>query len=267
MQDQATKLRELVTQEQPSHGAERNRPRRVVVAGAKGGVGTSTIALNLAVSAQYQGQRVLLIDADPVRGDLATICDLAADFGLEDVLQSRRDWSSVMVVGPAGISLVSRVGDFTSDPQPGVPQASQLTRKLDSGLAGFDLIVIDAGGWVPNGETCPQSDELLLVMTPDHVALKNAYRILKERASEQKSLPTVVVNQVRDQQTANDAIARLSKSCDRFLGTTLSTLPMIAEHELLHSTLGPSRPVACVDPNASAARTLAQIAKQTCTKA
>src|SRR4051794_34679250 len=39
----------------------------VVLAGAKGGPGKSTVATNLAVAAREDGRRVLLVDADPQR--------------------------------------------------------------------------------------------------------------------------------------------------------------------------------------------------------
>ena len=262
MQDQATKLRELVTKERTATGPAQTRTRRIVISGAKGGVGVSTIALNLAVSAQYQGHRVLLIDADPVCGDLATICDLTSDFGLEDVLQSRRDWNSAMVVGPAGISLVPRVGDFTAELPTGFPQSQQLLRKIDTGIDAFDLILIDAGSCAANLANWGYCDETVLVMTPNHISLNNAYRLMKKCSSAQCALPRVLMNQVDKPEVAADAIARLKLSCKQFLGTALETLPAIEEHDLLRWTLAKSRPVACVDPNASVARTLARIAVQ-----
>lgn len=262
MHDQATKLRELIINDKPLNESDANRPRRVIVAGAKGGVGTSTIALNLAVSAQYQGQRVLLIDADSDCGDLATLCDVSADFGLEDVLQSRRDWNAVMVVGPAGISFVPRVGDFTAEVPSATPSAIQLSRKLDCGLSGFDLIVLDAGRHLQTTNSSPIANEALLVMTHEHVALKNAYLMMKDRAAAYRDLPTVVMNRITDMRTAHDAIARLATSCERFLGMSMAEPSMIADDESLRSTLAPSRPVACSNPNASVARTLARLAKQ-----
>ena len=66
MDDQAKELRQLVRQHARHDTDDGNpRPRRVVVTSGKGGVGTTTVAVNLAVALARQGPRVLLVDAAP----------------------------------------------------------------------------------------------------------------------------------------------------------------------------------------------------------
>ena len=65
MLDQAAELRSLVSQ------AARNKvqpvgnhPRLIVFSGGKGGVGVSTLAINISISLVDHGLRVVLVDAD-----------------------------------------------------------------------------------------------------------------------------------------------------------------------------------------------------------
>src|SRR5262245_56693153 len=63
MPDQADKLRQLIASAMDDGGDEHVLAPLVVVAGAKGGVGTTTIALNLAVALMHAGRRTVLVDA------------------------------------------------------------------------------------------------------------------------------------------------------------------------------------------------------------
>jgi Mrp family chromosome partitioning ATPase len=54
------------------------RPRLVLVTGAKAGEGTTTLAVNLAAAATRAGARVVLVEADPILGDLALMLGLPA---------------------------------------------------------------------------------------------------------------------------------------------------------------------------------------------
>ncbi len=60
----------------------------IAVAGARGGVGTSTIALNLAgIFAQHSGKKIALVDIDPYLGTLSLSIDLEPSRGLRDALE------------------------------------------------------------------------------------------------------------------------------------------------------------------------------------
>ena len=63
----------------------------LAVASPKGGVGKTTIALNLAISLAHQGFRVVLIDAD-INGDLLSLINArsSADIGTYDLLRDSR---------------------------------------------------------------------------------------------------------------------------------------------------------------------------------
>ncbi len=110
MSDQADELRRLVLLD-PRTGAAGGdeRPRLLVIAGAKGGVGATTTAVNLAVALADHGARVVLLDADPPRAGVASLCGLDSPHGVADVLAARRDIHEVLVRGPAGIQVAPGV--------------------------------------------------------------------------------------------------------------------------------------------------------------
>ena len=93
----------------------------MVVAGGKGGVGTTTIAVNLALALGRSGLRTLLVDADS-GGDAALLCRVEPRCTLADVLAGRRAVPRRSNRGPAGMqvlpALASRRARPNARPQP-----------------------------------------------------------------------------------------------------------------------------------------------------
>ncbi|HEY5448202.1 MAG TPA: P-loop NTPase, partial [Polyangia bacterium] len=58
----------------------------VTIFGAKGGVGSTAIAVNLAGSMQRRGLRVVLVDLDLHLGDVLSFLDVAGTYSITDVL-------------------------------------------------------------------------------------------------------------------------------------------------------------------------------------
>ncbi|MFW6170762.1 MAG: MinD/ParA family ATP-binding protein, partial [Planctomycetota bacterium] len=97
MLDQAAELRNLVSQTARDTSQRAGFvPRLVVFSGGKGGVGVSTLAINIAVALVDQGLRVVLVDADLYRADIAPLCNLPERGHVGDILSARRDIHEVL---------------------------------------------------------------------------------------------------------------------------------------------------------------------------
>ena len=112
MSDQADGLRQLVPRDrqQQSPSLHRNLtppPRRsLLLTSGKGSVGTSNLALNLAVALGELGRRVVLVDADLGLANLDLLCGLVPAYDLGDVLTGEVPLADAVVEGPAGITIL-----------------------------------------------------------------------------------------------------------------------------------------------------------------
>ena len=106
MHDQANELRNLVLRARASLQCAVPPPRLIVLTGGKGGVGTTTVAINVAVSLGQLGKRVVLVDADLRRGDVAAMCGLKEDYNVADVMSARRTVHEVLHAVPPESRLV-----------------------------------------------------------------------------------------------------------------------------------------------------------------
>src|SRR5262245_34962276 len=98
MHDQADELRQLVRVSARSSDPPRGpQPLHVAVTGGKGGVGVTTIAVNLAVALAQNGRRTVLVDADFSGPDVAGMCRLDEGDSVADILAGRRTVHEVLL--------------------------------------------------------------------------------------------------------------------------------------------------------------------------
>src|SRR5437660_11585569 len=110
MSDQADGLRQLVQARSgttvladppPSRRAEAPaKARSLVLTSGKGGVGTSNLALNLAIALGESGKRVVLVDADLGLANIDLLCGLTPACDLGDALAGGGPLAEVIVEGP-----------------------------------------------------------------------------------------------------------------------------------------------------------------------
>ncbi|MGE8160029.1 polysaccharide biosynthesis tyrosine autokinase [Paraburkholderia sp. NPDC080076] len=114
----------------------------LVVTGATPGTGKSFISSNLAVLSAEAGKRVLLIDGDMRRGQLAAIMKQTGAGGLAEVLAGQVDVNHVIRnTGVHGLSFIA-AGRYPSNPSRllSTPRMQQLLDRLGE---LYDVIIVD----------------------------------------------------------------------------------------------------------------------------
>src|SRR5262245_61998403 len=117
MHDQAQILRGMMERRTELAVVEplpvRPQARTVAVTSGKGGVGKSSVALNLAIALQKMGHSVCLFDANLGLGNIDLLCGLNGYWNLSHVVSGARTVSEIVLEGPCGIHVRSeerRVG-------------------------------------------------------------------------------------------------------------------------------------------------------------
>jgi len=95
MTDQAATLR--VIQGGPQKATSSVPRRAIAVSGGKGGVGKSTIALNLAIAYAQANHRTLVLDTDLGMADLNLLLGVAPDRSMLDALGERASIEDILV--------------------------------------------------------------------------------------------------------------------------------------------------------------------------
>jgi flagellar biosynthesis protein FlhG len=260
--DQANELRALVRQAATLRASAAARPRRIVVFGGKGGVGTTTIAVNLAVTLAQQGQRCLLCDA--AGGDAALQFGLEPRYSLTDVLAGIRTLAHVVQTGPAGVEILPSTRDFVRWHETSEYAWTRLLAQLPSLPSRPESIVFDAGSQPdPLARQLWQAaDRVLLATTVETAAIMNAYSSIKLLTDPARSASiAVAVNRAPQESAAAEAQQRLAQACRRFLGLPLRAVGHIPEDGAVPLCAARGEPFVLAMPACPASPAMRQVAR------
>lgn len=242
-----------------------NAPRRLRVIGVtsgKGGVGKTTLSVNLAILAAMSGQRVLLLDGDLGLANVEILLGISPRYSIADLLDGSATIQQVLAQGPHGIQLLPAGSGLHRLARLDEGQKQQLLHAFDELEDEFDLVLLDSPAGI--GENVHflmgGCQEAILVVTQEPTSLTDAYVALKT-LSEQAGIRTfhVVVNQVGGGASAAEVFERLCRLSNRFLDASLHLLGSIPRDEHVQRAIMSQRPLATLHPLAPATRAISQI--------
>ncbi|AVH56783.1 MULTISPECIES: AAA family ATPase [Streptomyces] len=154
----------------------------VTVTGAKGGVGATVAAAQLALAAGASGRSVALVDLDLQSGDVASYLDVqfrrsVADLaGISDI--NPRVLQDAIYTHDSGIGLLLA----PAEGERGEEVTDRVARQVLAALRSrHDVVVVDCGSQM-NAATAAaveMADLALLLVTPDVVAVRAAKRMVR----------------------------------------------------------------------------------------
>src|SRR3954463_1171956 len=152
--------------------------RTVAVHSPKGGVGTSTIATNIAMAAaQRKPDRVVILDLDLQFGQVATHLNVIPRQTLADVVRedaAMREPELLRTFATRHDSGLHVLAAPTGPENAGLITAEHVDRILETLLDTYDQVVIDTGSWLDERTLAAfeHADSVLFVVNPDIAALK-----------------------------------------------------------------------------------------------
>ena len=223
--DQAENLRNIIKKE---NAVPKHVSRVMTVTSGKGGVGKSSVSVNLAIALAKRGKKVVVLDADFGLANIEIMLGIHPKYTLADLMFNGKTLSDVITAGEGDIGFISGGSGIREMTELSQAELSNLTarlRKLDSVA---DIIIIDTGAGISGNvmEFIMSSSEVFLVATPEPTSITDAYALLKTLGRrpdfiKERSSIKLIANKVVDTNDGLELYSKLSGVSEKFLDIPL----------------------------------------------
>ncbi|MEN6348068.1 MAG: MinD/ParA family protein [Syntrophomonas sp.] len=266
MKDQADRLREMAftvkQQIEAEISMELKKSRVVVISSGKGGVGKSTLALNIAINLCTRGKKVILMDADLGLANLDVMLGLVAKYNLYHMIQERKTLKDITVSGPEGLKIIpggSGISELANLNDDQLRRILVELRRLDG---EYDYMIIDTGAGISKNVVAflLAADDVIVITTPEPTSITDAYSIVKSVTKD--SFPGnlyLVVNRVTDNSEGIMVAEKFKLVCEKFLSCEIKPLGHIVNEPLIGEGIRRQQAFVQIFPKSLAAKNIDMI--------
>jgi len=256
MYDQAQNLRELMG---------RSKDIRVIsIASGKGGVGKSSIAVNLAITMSRLGARVLILDADFGLANVDVMLGITTRLDMSYFLRGERSLQEIIQLGHEGVRFISGGSGVTELINMNENQLSELLAKIVHIDAPVDFIIMDAGAGVSNTimKVLLASSETIVVTTAEPTSVLDAYALVKTIVKLDASHPLhVLVNKCENRREAQNVQTGFVDVCGKHLGKNINPLGLISYNHDFTYAIKRQVPISVSEPYGATTREIDIVAR------
>nr|MBP3598258.1 MinD/ParA family protein [Eubacterium sp.] len=265
--DQAERLRNII-KKQELQAEEKERIAKVItVTSGKGGVGKTSLSVNLAIQLSKMGKRVVIFDADFGLANIEIMLGLRPKYNLADLMYRGKSIEDIITYGPENIGFISGGSGINELANLSREQVVSLTNRLAELDRMADVIIVDTGAGISDTvlEFVAASEEVLLVATPEPTSITDAYALLKTLNRKnsyrpEKTVVKMIANQVRAENDATELFEKLGVVVDKFLDIKVEFVGSVPYDRTMQRAIMHQAPVSISNPDSEVAKAIRRIA-------
>ena len=235
----------------------------IAVTGGKGGVGKTSVSVNLATALTSAGKRVVLLDGDLGLANADVFLGLSPRYTLAHVLSGERTLDEILVTAPQGFQVVPAASGAADLANMGATEHLGLVRAFSSLAARVDVMIVDTAAGISHSvlQFSQAAQQVVVVICDEPASLTDAYALVKVLSrSHGVSRFRVVANRVSIPGAGAELFSRFERVTARFLDVVLEFAGEIPEDELLRRSVREQRPVSDAYPASPASRAFKKLA-------
>lgn len=247
-----------------SQGAMQNHPatRTICVTSGKGGVGKTTLSVNLGIAMAAEGHKVILLDGDLGLANVNVQLGIIPPYNILDVVQGRKTLEQIICKTSYGIDFIAGANGIAHLTNLGEAEQSAFMHNLES-LTGYDLMLIDTGAGIGANviRFVMAADDTLVVTTPEPTAIADAYGLIKTIIANGSKPIKLLMNRVASLQRAIQVAGRLNGITSRFMGVEFDTIGHVPTDPLIEKSIFQQRPHLISHPHAKSSDLIREVAR------
>ena len=238
--------------------------RTISVSSGKGGVGKTTLTVNMAYSLAEMDKKVLVLDGDIGLANVDIFMGVRPTKTLEDFFKGNESLENILVKAHRNIHIIPSSSGLTDLKEIDVYKRKMLMDEVSMLENTYDYLLVDTASGIDDNvqylNSCVQ--DVVIVITPEPASLADAYALMKVLNQNRKVYRfNVVANKVLTEKEAKDIFNRINKVTSRFLNVHLSYLGYIPLDPKLRQSVG-ERSLTNTRPSAASAIALKRIVNE-----
>jgi flagellar biosynthesis protein FlhG len=235
----------------------------ITVASGKGGVGKSTVSVNLSIALSQMGKSVLVVDADFGLANVDIMLGVPSKYNLSHFLGGEKELAEIVQMGVGGVRFVSGGSGLDELLKMDEDQLSRLMAGFTRLGVDMDYIICDAGAGINDKllQLILASTETIIVTTPEPTAILDAYALIKTVVKRDKSHTIhVIMNKNESKREAERVLRGFQDVMNRNLGRDINLLGHILYDHDVPQSIKQQTPIIISRPDGRTARDIKAIA-------
>jgi len=252
--------------EQALSPVKQARPVRVIaVNSGKGGVGKTSVAVNIALAMIQLGRRTMLFDADLGLANVDVMLGLRPRYNLSQVINGERTLDEVIVQSIGGLQVIPASSGMQHMAHLNTAQHAGLVRAFSELDQKIDALIVDTAAGIHESVTLfsRAAQEIIVVVCNEPASITDAYALIKVLSRDFGQYRFhVLANMTQSVQEGKELYGKLVKTTDRFLDVALDYIGVVPFDEYVKKAIQRQKAVVDAYPRSRAAVAFKNLAQK-----
>lgn len=196
----------------------------LAVTGGKGGVGKTTVSVNMAIALAKMGKKVLIFDADLGLANVDVMLGLKPKKTIYDLVRNNANINDVCIKGPAGIQIIPSASGIQELVDLDKDKSIEIIRSFSALNGDFDYMIVDLAAGISKQviDFTHASQHILLVVCNEPSSIIDSYavvKILHQSCAREKF--GVIVNKVKSLNESHQVYLNFQHTVNKFMNVNI----------------------------------------------